>query len=441
MSTAHPGSERAPAILRLRRLLVRGSFALLLLALLLEGGARLALWATGQAYSRTQAQAEARALLADHASWVPEGGAADELPVPEDFARRPESRPELHPYLGFHVQGEQAYLEDQIALFGDAGQASRDWILVLGGSVSQIFGQEGMPVLLRHLRQDERLADRRYTTLLCGRGGYKQPQQALFLTWLLSLGARPDLVLLLDGFNEVALGTKNAHFDVHPAYPSFAHFAHLTMGGTGDPQAFELALEVRAHKRELERAVGRILDGSLSASALWGRWHLSRAYDAAHQVSVGFGAYSQYLASEASSEVARGPRDRRWEEQPTLAAVRIWQNAARSMHVQLAALDVPLVHVLQPTLHDPGAKPISAEERAQGAIDPHWLEGVEAGYPLLRQAGERMRAEGVRFVDASRVFAEVEETLYFDSCHFDARGCELLADFLAPHVAQALAER
>src|SRR5690606_30828242 len=92
--------------------------------------------------------------------------------------------------------------------------------------------------------------------------------------------------------------------------------------------------------------------------------------------------------------------------------------------------DIPYIHVLQPTLHDAGSKPLTAGEVATGAAVRHWREGTRAGYPLLRAAGEELAARGVHFYDASRIFADVEETLYYDACHFNERGSSLLVDAL-----------
>ncbi|MEO0653147.1 MAG: hypothetical protein AAFZ65_20895 [Planctomycetota bacterium] len=68
-----------------------------------------------------------------------------------------------------------------------------------------------------------------------------------------------------------------------------------------------------------------------------------------------------------------------------------------------------------------------------------WLRGVVEGYPRLREAGAALAAEGIAFFDASRVFAEVQETLYFDSCHFDARGNQILAQAIGAFLEDCVA--
>lgn len=53
-----------------------------------------------------------------------------------------------------------------------------------------------------------------------GMGGYKQPQQLMTLVYLTSLGAEFDLVINIDGFNEVALPpTELVPRGVFPLYP------------------------------------------------------------------------------------------------------------------------------------------------------------------------------------------------------------------------------
>lgn len=102
-------------------------------------------------------------------------------------------------------------------------------------------------------------------------------------------------------------------------------------------------------------------------------------------------AFAAHLAESDPVLVANGPEDPRWRAAPVAACVDVW------------------------------------------------APGVLRGYPLLRERGARLAAEGHPFVDATRVFADVEETLYYDSCHFVAAGHELLAEALAPHVIDALA--
>jgi hypothetical protein len=45
-------------------------------------------------------------------------------------------------------------------------------------------------------------------------------------------------------------------------------------------------------------------------------------------------------------------------------------------------------------------------------------------------AGQQLREQGVNFVDVSMAFKEHPETFYFDSCHFNEPGNEILAELI-----------
>ena len=51
-------------------------------------------------------------------------------------------------------------------------------------------------------------------------GGFKQPQMLAALAYLMALGQRFDVVVELDGFNDVALSfSENKYKGTFPAYP------------------------------------------------------------------------------------------------------------------------------------------------------------------------------------------------------------------------------
>ena len=96
--------------------------------------------------------------------------------------------------------------------------------------------------------------------------------------------------------------------------------------------------------------------------------------------------------------------------------------------------------MLQPTLWDEGSKTWSAEERALPPPSPSWIEGVHRGYPALRERAHELTERGVSFFDASRAFARVDATLYFDACHFGKQGNEILAEILANQLLSAVVQ-
>lgn len=138
----------------------------------------------------------------------------------------------------------------------------------------------------------------------------------------------------------------------------------------------------------------------------------------------------------------RGPERMHLEEAPLVSeCVAVWERCSRQLEALCVANDIRYVHVLQPNQYDPGSKPLSDSEK-DTAFDPEgpYKPAIERGYPLLREAGERLRADGVTFIDLSRVFEDTKETLYVDNCcHFNKAGNRILVDAIAGELAKEIA--
>ncbi|MFT5152347.1 MAG: hypothetical protein ACI841_002345, partial [Planctomycetota bacterium] len=111
-------------------------------------------------------------------------------------------------------------------------------------------------------------------------------------------------------------------------------------------------------------------------------------------------------------------------------SVSCWYQSSLSLWAICNERDIPYMHGLQPTLLDQGSKPLTEEER-QLQPSKHWDKGVQLGYGRLRAAGARLADQGVDFVDFSGCFQDVQQGLYFDSCHFIPEGCEILSGKIA----------
>src|SRR5205807_2871539 len=93
-------------------------------------------------------------------------------------------------------------------------------VAIVGGSLACYFRQYGVERLEDLLKKDPRLAGKRFLFVNLALGGYKQPQQLMTLNYLLALGAQFDILINIDGFNEVALYEfESAGAHVFPAFP------------------------------------------------------------------------------------------------------------------------------------------------------------------------------------------------------------------------------
>src|SRR5690606_21695101 len=154
-------------------------------------------------------------------------------------------------------------------------------------------------------------------------GGYKQPQQVMAVNWLLSLGARVDVVVNVDGFNEVALPlAESGSVGTHPFYPRMWSARTL---GIATPDVLRQAGRIDLlgdWRRAWARLMRRLPRWSIVRAVVW------RAVDAALEKRTGArtttlellgGGERDYLATGPDLGMRDG--DARLE-----AAVRAWEN-------------------------------------------------------------------------------------------------------------------
>jgi hypothetical protein len=339
----------------------------------------------------------------------------------------------LHPYLGFDAENGLDQYTRAAHEFARADARETFDVVVLGGSVASLVAQHAAESLAAALRADARLAGREVRVHIYSRGAFKQPQQALMLTYLLNLGLEPDAVVNIDGYNEVSINADDPQLRIHPVQPLSSYFGAVLAGAaSADAQTLALRDEAMALTLRGRRFARRFAALGLERSALctWAATHLLR-FHRARMVA----AQERYVRRLTDPQVAPDGGSLRTVQGPRLpagasfveAAADIWQRSSRILRAICAAQGIPYVHVLQPTLHDEGSKPLTEEELASAALVEPMRRAVREGYPLLRERGARLAAEGERFVDASRLFAEVRETLYYDACHFRAPGTDMLA--------------
>jgi hypothetical protein len=346
----------------------------------------------------------------------------------------------LHPYEGWDYAIVNLEIARQLAA-QDRADAARYPILVLGGSVAGGFCNSGWKTFAEEVGRDERMKGRRVAVVNFAAGGYKQPQQVIRLVWLLSLGIRPAAVIEIDGFNEVALGNANAHDGFHPLHPSRSHWLRQFSAGRTDAAMKELEASAREAKAHVVELANFGLRFGLWRSSLAGTLLQRRVRASQNRVNDAEAEYLRRAARVVDVESASGPPIHGGPDAAMSVVVDGWAECSESMRAICEARSIPYLQVLQPTLHDDGAKPVTHEEEENGVAPPEWIEGARIGYPLLRARGERLLAAGLNFVDASRIFADVRETLYFDECHFNNLGMDRFARFVAQAFLDTLPPR
>lgn len=350
----------------------------------------------------------------------------------------------LHPYLGYvytprkegdpplppgiHISAD-GFLDDRPAI-----RARRDGTVligILGGSVAGQLGSFHLAHLERALRRGGAFEGKEIEFVRLGMPGYHQPQQVIQLASILAQGGAFDIVLNLDGFNEIAVPVAlNAAQGAHPLFPMNWSMVALDTPDPGVRRALGAMAYVTDERRAREaRFRASPLSRSATARLLWKLSDRNLEGKAAR--------YAWELRTFPVEEIpyfVRGPeRDHAPAGGLVPWCVEVWRRSSLQLKALCDAHGIRYVHVLQPNQYLPGSKPLSATERAN-AFDAEspYRPVVEEGYPLLRAAGEDLRDAGVEFHDLTMAFEEAGATLYVDSCcHFNGEGNRILSDAIA----------
>lgn len=368
----------------------------------------------------------------------------------------------LHPYFGpTHRPGIPFDLPESLAPAGSKGAAgapraatnnfgftapfdypytkadSRQFVIgIFGGSVGAWFCQVGTPRLADALRRHPYFAGRDIVPVCLSHEGYKQPQQLLVLSYFLAIGQVFDLVVNIDGFNEVALGSVNVARGMDASMPSAMHMAPLIDLASQQaltPEKLTLLAAITADRTRLDR-LALTLNTTRLASVYVAteryRQFVERRYDATRV------AYDRLPPAGLDASVIRVTPPVETRTGPALFAdiAAAWMRASRLMHDSLRARGVPYVHVLQPNQYYT-RRAFTADE-ARVALNPAspFKAGAEQGYPALVQAAmsDALRGVGLNVADATGLFdAELAPVYIDDCCHYTRRGYELLADLIA----------
>ncbi len=383
-----------------------------------------------------------RTRLAQETPLPNEIGVTDQAVVTRDHV--------LHPYLGF-VQyhspvpppGSLAYVNS----YGFTGidpiqKRGPDRVIVgiFGGSVANILYLLNRKTFVEELGK---IYPGRLIKVVCGAvAGYKQPQQLLGLTYLLALGGEFDVVINVDGFNEIALPyEENVKAGVNPFFPrSWNAYARKALDKRTVYKVSEIG-RTEDRRRRLARLAHRSL---LSKSAL-GLTVLEildkREVARIKRLNVDIQEILQQ--NQGRDFQTSGPSfeysgiDDLYER-----LVAVWSHSSLQMARLGRENGFRYFHFLQPNQYDPGSKVLTKHEIATAYAPDHpWRSAVERGYPLLRAAGARLREQGVGFSDLSGVFRDVDVDIYSDACcHYNEVGNAILARAIMSVVVKSLEE-
>ena len=350
----------------------------------------------------------------------------------------------VHPFLGYAVAPSDAVLDGPLSLeslgFPGGGPLVRerraDTVVmgIFGGSVAYYFAHSHGPQrIFDGLQALPGFSGKQLVVLSGANIGYKQPQSLMALAYLQALGVKMDLVILLDGFNEVVVSrADDLASGVFPFFPGHwrDRVARLDTATAMRSLIGEIAYRNEQRSSWSTWFTNSRLAASNTATLLWALFdrHLERTVEARRQ------ALKSPESSRELEYTASGPR---WRVLGVPALVSeladFWMESSFAMRALAEQNGARFFHFLQPNQHVPGSKPMTPEEVAV-AIDggESFAPFVEAGYPALRARGQRLVERGVQFHDLTLVFADTHEPVYVDNIgHVGGLGNEMIADAIA----------
>ncbi|MBZ0268428.1 hypothetical protein K8I85_09760 [bacterium] len=354
----------------------------------------------------------------------------------------------LHPFLGYVYTpprpgadgpppgisiSADGFLDDRPAVRKRA--EGRLVIGILGGSVAGQLGSFHLAHLEDALAAIEGFRGKELDFVRLGMPGYHQPQQVIQVASILAQGGEFDVLINLDGFNEVAVpAALNAPQGAHPLFPMNWSMVALD---APDPRVRRALGAIAYLKEERGERAARFRTSPFAHTAtgklVWGLADRRLARTAAR-----FAWELQQFAPDSIPYFVRGPeRDHVPTEELVPWCVDVWRRSSLELQALCDAHGIRYVHVLQPNQYLPGSKPLSSTER-ENAFDAEspYRAVVEQGYPLMQAAGRELRKAGVSFHDLSRVFDESDKTLYVDNCcHFNGEGNRILCESIAASLA------
>lgn len=310
---------------------------------------------------------------------------------------------------------------------------------IFGGSVGVWFCQIGAPRLIEALKTQTFFKDLELVPLCFSHEGYKQPQQLLVLTYFLSIGQQFDLVINIDGFNEVALAAINNARGLDISMPSPMHMEGLINvidRSTLTPERLRSMAAIDADRERLNALARRLVrTRSAAVYVILDRLHQStrtRYYTELGRLTNLPGSGSDASMIRVTPTVT--PRDERTVFTDIAAQ---WSQSSLMMHAMLNDRGVPYFHFLQPNQYFTTRAFDEAERRiAFNAASP-FKNGAEQGYPALISASGPLTA-GEWFFNAVGIFDRERSAMYIDDCcHYTLAGNHRLADFVAASILGA----
>ncbi|ABG50949.1 hypothetical protein Tery_1678 [Trichodesmium erythraeum IMS101] len=361
----------------------------------------------------------------------------------------------LHPFFGYVLkQGSFANEELGIRVNNYGLVSMYDYpfvksnknqfiIGVFGGSVANDFavnsisnGSIGDQGFIQNLKQIPQLKEKEIIILCFASGGYKQPQQLLMLNYFISIGQEFDLVINIDGFNEVALSHQNNQKRIDLSLPSIQHILPLTQLASDDLSVMAAIVQISELKNNLSTGINKLESCKLALCYGWRSLQVKGLFDRYKTEII---KYDKKIAKN-SSKIDGSNSLVYLKKMPAVLEEKVafekvaenWYESSLTMSQILADRNILYLHFIQPNQYYPTEKVYSPEEKIFIIEDHSYAVGVRKGYPVLLSKINSLQEAKVNIFNTVNIFDEEKEIVYRDACcHYNMVGQTILERYVA----------
>jgi hypothetical protein len=318
---------------------------------------------------------------------------------------------------------------------------------VFGGSVANNFAVDEYvnQRLSKKLKTYPEFANKEIVVLNFGNGGYKQPQQLLILNYFLALGQELDLVVNIDGFNEVALSNLNNKAQVEVGMPSVQHIQPLTglANNNLSPEAMSSIVQISENKKQLKGAIDKLQTCQLALCHAVTSLQVRQLVNSYQQSVAKYDRQVKNSNSDtANSGIVYIPKAESVLKDPVAfeKMASMWYESSVTINQVLSSRKIPYFHFIQPNQYYP-TKRVFTEKEKEIAIskDSPYIEGVKQGYPLLLSKVDDLQKARVNIFNGVNILDNAKETVYKDACcHYNSVGEEVLANYISSSIIKIL---
>ena len=317
---------------------------------------------------------------------------------------------------------------------------------IFGGSVASDFSifQVKNKILPQYLKQVPGLEDKEFIILSFATGGYKQPQQLLILNYFLALGQELDLVVNIDGFNEVALSNLNNKNQINLAMPSIQHISPLTSlaNNSLSTKALQATTRIKENKTKINEGLESLQHCSLAACDALTSVYVQNLVNNYRRDVIAFEKERSKTKQDDESSVIYINKNKSVLEDHAAFEQMAWNWAKSSIFMQkvLSASNVPYFHVLQPNQYYQTKRVFSdAEKGIAFNKDTPYAKAVEIGYPALLGKFPNLQKNKINILNGVKVFDKTKDVVYVDSCcHYNKTGEVIFSNYVGSSIVEAL---